>query len=239
MRSGMMNVRTRAVGAIVVMVLEACSSGGGGGGGGSGSSSSGATTPGPSGSDCSAVGTWHSHFQWNGRTPGDLALVVSAGNSVQIPSAPGVSAATGTASVSGKEISWKMSDGSTMTGTADATCSVITDGTMKSASGTVGQFTARKNACDFDGTWDVAFQWSGRTPGALSIVVAPDQSAEIPSGPGVSAATGTTAIDGFNVTWSMSDGATMTGAADANCQVISSGTMRSKAGTTGVFKAQK
>jgi hypothetical protein len=239
----MMDLRARAVIGVFVAALSGCSStssttgstSSSGFPGSSGSSSSSGSDP----SACSVVGTWHTAFQWSGRTPGDLALVVAADDTVQIPSAPGVSPATGTVSVSGKQITWKMSDGSTMTGTADATCSFITAGTMTSSTGTPGTFTARKNACDADGTWNVTFQWSGRTPGQLAIIVAADQSARIPSGPGVGAATGTTAIDGYAITWSMSDGSTMTGTADANCQIINSGTMRSSTGTPGAFTAHK
>ena len=235
-----MDQGARVLAGVGVMLLVGCSSSGTGSTSSSSSSGSSGSSGGtnPQGG-CSVEGTWHSAFQWTGRTPGDLSLVVASDDSVQIPSAPGVSPATGTTTVNGNEITWKLSDGSTMSGTADASCSFISAGTMTSSTGTLGAFTARKNGCDADGTWAVKFQWTGRTPGALSIVVAPDQSAKIPSGPGVSAATGTTAINGFEVSWSMSDGSTMTGTADSGCTTIASGTMKSSTGTLGVFTAQK
>jgi hypothetical protein len=37
-----------------------------------------------------------------------------------------------------------MSDGSTMTGTADAECTTITNGTMRSSAGVTGMFNAEK-----------------------------------------------------------------------------------------------
>src|SRR5271166_5615812 len=44
---------------------------------------------------------------------------------------------------------------------------------------------------DLVGTWTVWFQWVGRTPGSLTLIVASDYSFQIPASPGVGAATGT------------------------------------------------
>ena len=101
------------------------------------SSSSGA------GAGCDADGTWDVSFQWSGRTPGQLVLVVSNGK-VQQLTGPGVGAATGTLSTSGDDLTWKLSDGSTWTGLADATCDDIAMGSMTSSSGNNGTFVAQK-----------------------------------------------------------------------------------------------
>jgi hypothetical protein len=149
-----------------------------------------------------------------------------------------VTPATGTVSVSGDELTFTLSDGSTWTGAADPGCEAITGGTMKSGSGTAGQFTARKNACDADGTWAVAFQWSGRTPGQLELDVV-DTNVQQLAGPGVGAASGTITASGTDLTWKLSDGSTWTGSTDSNCQKVAMGTMTSGSGNTGIFVAQK
>jgi hypothetical protein len=187
---------------------------------------------------CSATGTWYAHFQWSGRTPADLTFVVASDRSVEQPSAPGVTPASGTVSVSGQTLTFVLSDGSTWTGSADASCGFIAAGTMKSSTGNPGAFSARKNACDADGAWSVDFQWQGRTPGALTLDVSGTSAAQ-ESGPGVGAASGTISASGTRLTWTLSDGSTWTGSTDSNCQEITNGTMTSSTGNTGAFVAAK
>jgi hypothetical protein len=110
--------------------------------GGSGATSGGSGSTG-SQANCNPDGTWSVSFQWSGRTPDTLTLEIS-GTSVTQPASAGVSAATGTISVNGEQLTWTMSDGSTWTGNAGASCADISAGTMSSSTGNPGAFTAQK-----------------------------------------------------------------------------------------------
>lgn len=90
------------------------------------------------------------------------------------------------------------------------------------------------------GGWDVQFKWRNRSPGALFIVTDASDKTEIPAGPGVTATTGTAAVtDSTRITWTLGDGSTMAGDADAKCAEVIEGQMTNTAGNTGVFTATR
>jgi hypothetical protein len=126
---------------IVASALLGCS----GSANGSGSSTTNGSHSSSNSSSCSPDGTWAVQFQWSGRTPGALSLVVSGG-SVEQESGPGVGAASGTISMNGSDLSWTLSDGSTWSGTVDSSCKSIADGTMTSSTGNPGTFSAEKGS---------------------------------------------------------------------------------------------
>jgi hypothetical protein len=125
-------------------------------------------------------------------------------------------------------LSWRR--WSARAGTATLLCALGCSSTASSGS--------NSGACDPDGTWAVQFQWSGRTPGALTLVIA-GTSIQQESGPGVGAASGTVSVSGHQLTWRLSDGSTWTGAADSSCATIANGTMTSSTGNPGSFAADK
>ena len=90
----------------------------------------------------SLAGTWQISFEWAGRTPGELTLVVAGDQTCQQLSGPGVGATTGTASVTGDDATWVLEDGSTWSGVVMSSASI--SGTMKSAAGNVGTFNGTK-----------------------------------------------------------------------------------------------
>ena len=119
-----------------------------------------------------------------------------------------------------------------------AAASACSDGSGASTSGDGGTGSTSSALCDPEGSWDVDFQWSGRTPGELTMVVAADKTAKILAGDGVGATTGTWSVTGETITWSFADGSTFAGAPTASC-AIGAGSMKNTAGKLGKFTASK
>ncbi len=101
-----------------------------------------------------------------------------------------------------------------------------------------GTASSAATLCEPEGSWSVQFQWSGRTPGELTIEVAADKTAKIPAGDGVGATTGTWSTSDDTITWSFADGSTFYGSATASCS-IGTGHMKNTAGKLGSFTASK
>jgi hypothetical protein len=85
----------------------------------------------------SLVGVWTLDFQWSGRTSGVLILIISPDQTCQQLSGPGVSATSGTVSVSGNTATWVLEDGTTWSGTTSGNTIA---GTMINSSGGMGVF---------------------------------------------------------------------------------------------------
>jgi hypothetical protein len=92
--------------------------------------------------ESNVVGTWTVDFEWAGRTPGVLSLVVTPNLACQQLAGPGVGATTGTISVANNDIKWVMEDGTSWSGTG--TSSTTMSGSMTSSSGNTGTFNATK-----------------------------------------------------------------------------------------------
>lgn len=117
-------------------------------------------------------------------------------------------------------------------------CSSGTNGGSSGVRGDGGTSSSSSALCDPEGSWSVHFQWSGWTPGELTMEVAADQTAKILAGGGVTATTGTWSTSSDSITWSFADGSRFTGNATASC-AIASGHMNNTAGNTGSFTADK
>ena len=96
---------------------------------------------------------------------------------------------------------------------------------------------------DLVGTWTVSFQWSGRSPGVLTLVINSDFTYSTPAGPGVGASSGTLSItiNGNNITMvesgPSSEGTTWIGTATSSTRFA--GTWQGANGNTGTFSACK
>src|SRR5579859_204866 len=105
-----------------------------------------------------------------------------------------------------------------------ASCFILTASMLAACSssnhGTSG--SSNSPGCSSDGTWAVSFQWSGRTPGELTLVTS-GSLADQESGPGVGAASGTISKSGDEVSWTLSDGSTWSGTLDSSCTSIPTG----------------
>lgn len=117
-------------------------------------------------------------------------------------------------------------------------CSGGTNSGGNGGGGDAGTGSSSAGLCDPEGSWNVHFQWSGRTPGELTMEVAADRTAKILAGDGVTATTGTWSTSSDSTTWSFADGSRFTGSASASC-AISSGHLSNTAGTVGSFTADK
>jgi len=104
--------------------------------------------------------------------------------------------------------------------------------------GDAGTKSSSATLCDPEGSWNVQFQWSGRSPGELTMEVAADNTAKILAGDGVGATTGRWSVSNDSITWSFADGSTFSGSATASCS-IGAGQMKNTAGKVGSFTADK
>jgi hypothetical protein len=94
-------------------------------------------------------------------------------------------------------------------------------------------------SCSAVGTWDVSFQWSGRTPGELVIDVS-DKSVNVHAGPGVMAQSGTVTFDtGKYVAWQFPDKSVWSATMDASCCVTTMGMMLDASNNVGSFMGRK
>ncbi len=110
--------------------------------------------------------------------------------------------------------------------------------TTFACSSTPSSSSGNSSTCDPTGSWAVNFQWSGRTPGALTLDISGSSVQQL-SGPGVSAANGSISVFGHEFTWTLSDGSTWKGAVDSTCTSIAAGSMTSSTGNPGTFSAEK
>jgi hypothetical protein len=209
-----------------------------------------ASTPtGPKITQSSVVGKWTLNFQWQGRTPGVLAVVLLPDQTAVIPGGqPGGPSliVPGTTSVSGAHVTWTFPADNNSTWSGQATSSTSLSGTMVNGTGNSGTWTAQQSGplitqSGVVGTWTFVFQWQGRTPGQLTIVASADQTAQIPGGQAGGPTTtvaGTSSVSGNLVTWAFpGDNSTWYGIAISSSVLY--GDMVSSSGNTGLWYAMK